>query len=100
MGKKVWHKNKMRKSKSKNSILIDDLADLAKLASYKEWKTAERMAYNRIQYQKDHIVALPEKNPHLAIEKAYDRGVIAGVLLMIKNISNAATEMEKLAEKE
>lgn len=90
----------MKKSKLKAPILIDDLADLAKLATLKEWKTVEKMAYNRIQYQKDHIVALPEKNQYLAIEKAYDRGVIAGVLLMIKNINNAATEMEKLAEKE
>jgi hypothetical protein len=90
----------MKKSKLKNPILIDDLADLAKLSTLKEWKTAERMAFNRIQYQKDHIVALPEKSPYLAIEKAFDRGLIAGITMIIKNINNAAAEMEKLAEKE
>lgn len=90
----------MKKLKSKEPILLNDLADLAKLAKTKEWKTLVKMGQNRIAYQKDHIVGLPEKNPYLAIEKAYDRGIIAGVLLLIKNVEGAAAQMEKLAEKE
>jgi len=90
----------MKKSKLKEPTQIDDLAALAKLAQISEWKTFVRMAMNRVQYQKDHIVALPEKNPYLAIEKAYDRGVIAGIIKMIKNVETAAIEMDKLAEKE
>ena len=86
------------KSKIKTPSNIDDLAQLAKLGETKEWKTFVRMAQNRIQYQKDHIISLPELNPvKLAIDKAYDRGLIAGLLIGIKNVETAATEMEKLA---
>lgn len=88
-------------NKLKEPRNIDDLADLAKLSDVKEWKTFVRMAHNRIQYQKDHIVALPELNPvKLAIDKAYDRGVIAGLLVGIKNVENAKSELEKLAQKD
>lgn len=90
----------MKKSLLKEPTKIDDLADLAKMQESKEWKTFMRMAYNRIQYQKDHIIALPEKNQYLGIDKAYDRGLIAGILICIKNVESAATEMDKLAEKE
>ena len=80
---------------------IDDLAALATMAQTKEWKVFTRMAHNRVQYQKDHIIALPELNPiKLAVNKAYDRGMIAGLLLVIKNVETAAFEMEKLAQKE
>lgn len=89
-----------KKSKLKTPTNIDDLATLAKLQQSKEWPTFLRMAQNRIQYQKDHIVALPEKNPYLAVDKSYDRGIIAGILICIKAVETAAQEMEKLAEKE
>ena len=89
----------MKKTKLKTPRALEDLADLAKLGSAKEWKTFVRMVENRIQYQKDHIIALPELNPvKLSIDKAYDRGVIAGLLICIKNVDSAATELEKLAE--
>lgn len=91
----------MKKNKLKEPRNIDDLADLAKLSEYKEWKTFVRMAHNRIQYQKDHIVGLPELNPvKLAIDKAYDRGIIAGLLITVKNVETAKIELEKLAEKD
>lgn len=90
----------MSKSKTKNPTNIEDLAVLAKMQQSKEWPTFLRMGMNRIQYQKDHIVALPEKNQYLAIDKAYDRGIIAGILLCIKAVETAAEEMEKLAQKE
>ena len=91
----------MKKSLNKQPTKIDDLADLAKMQQTPEWKTFMRMAYNRIQYQKDHIIALPELNTvKLAIDKAYDRGIIAGILICTKNVETAAIEMEKLALKE
>jgi len=91
----------MKKRKVNAPILIDDLAALAKMAKTPEWKVFSRMAQNRIQYEKDRIVGLPEYDTvKLAINKAYDRGIIAGLLLMIKNVDTAAYEMEKLAEKE
>ena len=91
----------MKKRKINAPIQIDDLAALAKMAKTPEWKTFTRMAQNRIQYQKDHIIGLPEYDmAKLAINKAYDRGVIAGLILMLKNVDGAAYEMEKLAQKE
>lgn len=90
----------MKKRKIRNPINIDDLAVLAKLSKLPEWKVFSRMVQNRVQYQKDHIIGLPELNPvKLAIDKAYDRGIIAGILLMVKNVETASIEMEKLAEK-
>jgi hypothetical protein len=88
------------KRKTKPITHIDDLAALAKLAQTEEWKIYSRMVSNRIAYQKDHIVALPEKNPYLGIDKAYDRGIIAGLLIGVKAVETAASEMEKLAQKE
>jgi len=80
---------------------IDDLAALSVMAQTKEWKVFARMVHNRIQYQKDHIIGLPELNPiKLSVNKAYDRGMIAGLLLVIKNVETAAFEMEKLAQAE
>jgi hypothetical protein len=90
----------MKKRKVTAPILIDDLAALAKIASTPEFKVLKRISDNRIFYQKDHIIALPEKNPYLGIDKAYDRGVIAGIRIVIKSIETASIEMEKLAEKE
>jgi hypothetical protein len=91
----------MKKRKINQPILIDDLAALAKMAKTPEWKVFSRMAQNRIQYQKDHIIGLPEYDcVKLAVNKAYDRGIIAGLLLVMKNVDTAAYEMEKLAEKE
>lgn len=91
----------MKKSKIKKPVVLEDLADLAKLATYPEWKTFKKMAFNRVQYQKDHIVTLPEYDTiKLAVNKAYDRGIIAGLILVMKNVDTAAEEMEKLAEKE
>jgi len=91
----------MKKRKINQPILIDDLAALSKMAKTPEWRVFSRMAQNRIQYQKDHIIGLPEYDmAKLAINKAYDRGVIAGLLLMLKNVDTAAVEMEKLAQKE
>jgi hypothetical protein len=89
------------KSVLKEPTKLNDLADLATIQKTPQWKTFMRMGYNRVQYQKDHIVALPELNPvKLAVDKAYDRGVIAGILICIKNVETAAAQMEKLAEKE
>lgn len=89
------------KKRKKQTIVLEDLAQLAKLSKYPEWKTFCRMVSNRVVYQKDHIVGLPEYDAiKLAINKAYDRGVIAGILLMVKNVNTAAEEMEKLAKKE
>lgn len=88
----------MKKSKLKEPRLLEDLADLAKMQTTKEWKTFMRMAHNRIDYQKDHIISLPEKTQYLGIDKAYDRGVIAGILICIKNVETAAAQMDKLAE--
>jgi len=86
---------------NKEPTKIDDLAALAKMQRTPEWKVFMRLAYNRIQYQKDHIIGLPELQPvKLAIDKAYDRGLIAGLLVAIKNVETAAVQMEKLAEKE
>lgn len=91
----------MKKSKLKEPTQIDDLAVLAKLATLPEWKVFERMARNRIQYEKDKIIRLQEYNPtKLAIDKSRCMGTISGLLLMIKNVETAALEMEKLAEKE
>jgi hypothetical protein len=91
----------MKKSKLKNPTLLDDLAALAKLATTPEWKVFCRMAHNRIEYQKDKIIRLPESNPvKLAVSKAYERGLMAGLILIMKNVNNSAAEMEKLAEKE
>jgi hypothetical protein len=89
----------MRKSKIKKPVQIDDLAALAKMANTPEWKVFQKMAHNRIQYQKDKIVSLPELEPvKLAVNKAYERGIIAGLILVMKNVNEAAQEMEKLAE--
>ena len=89
----------MRKSKIKQPVQIDDLAALAKMATTPEWKIFEKMAYNRIQYQKDKIVSLPELEPvKLAVNKAYERGIIAGLILTMKNVNGASQEMDKLAE--
>jgi hypothetical protein len=89
------------KSGLKEPTKLNDLVDLVKIQKSPEWKTLMRMGYNRVQYQKDHIVALPELNPiKLAVDKAYDRGIIAGILIVIKNVETAAAQMEKLAEKE
>lgn len=91
----------MKKRKVNAPIQIDDLAALAKMAKTPEWKVFSRMAQNRIEYQKNHIIGLPEyEMAKLAINKAYDRGVIAGLILMLKNVDTAAIEMDKLAEKE
>lgn len=91
----------MKKRKINKPLVIDDLAALAKMATTPEWKVFSRMAQNRIQYQKDHIVSLPEYDcVKLAVNKAYDRGIIAGLLLILKNVDTAADEMNKLAEKE
>jgi hypothetical protein len=90
----------MKKRKVTQPIQIDDLAALDKIFKTPEFKVLKRMSENRISYQKDHIVALPEKNPYLGVDKAYDRGIIAGIKIVIKNIETAANEMEKLAEKE
>ena len=91
----------MKKRKTTAPILIDDLAVLAKLSKTPEWKVFARMAQNRIEYQKNHIIGLAEYDTvKLAINKAYDRGVIAGLVLMLKNVDGAAIEMEKLAQKE
>jgi len=90
----------MKKRRTNVPILIDDLAALAKMAKTPEFKVLKRISDNRIFYQKDHIIALPEKNPYLGIDKAYDRGVIAGIRIIIKSIETAEVEMEKLAEKE
>lgn len=88
----------MKKNKLKLPTKIEDLAQLDKMSKTPEWRTFVRMAQNRIQYQKDHIIGLPELNPvKLAVDKAYDRGMIAGLLLMIKNVETAAVEMEKIA---
>jgi len=89
----------MKKRKITKPVQIDDLAALAKMAKTPEWKVFSRMANNRIQYQKDHIVSLPEYDTiKLAINKAYDRGIIAGLVLMMKNVDTASYEMDKLAE--
>jgi hypothetical protein len=91
----------MKKSKLKEPTQIEDLAALAKLALTPEWRVFERMARNRIQYEKDLIIRLPEYNPvKLSIDKAHHMGKISGLLLVIKNVETAALEMEKLAEKE
>lgn len=91
----------MKKSNLKSPTRIDDLASLAKMATTPEWKVFCRMASNRIQYQKDHIIGLPELNPiKLSVNKAYDRGIIAGLLLVMKNVDTAAFEMDKLAKEE
>lgn len=91
----------MKKSKLKEPTQVDDLAVLAKLATLPEWKVFERMARNRIQYEKDLIIRLPEYNPvKLAIDKSNHMGKIAGLILMIKNVETASIEMEKLAQKE
>ena len=92
---------KNRKNKSKRPLLVEDLAALAAISKYPEWKTLARVIKNRIQYQKDHIITLPELVPvKLAIDKAYDRGLIAGLLIVLKNVETASVEMEKLAQKE
>jgi hypothetical protein len=91
----------MRKSKLKAPTQIDDLAVLAKLSLMPEWKVFERMVRNRVQYEKDLIIRLPEYNPtKLAIDKSHHMGKISGLLAMIKNVETASLEMEKLAEKE
>jgi len=90
----------MKKSTLKSPHRLEDLVALAEMATTKEWAVFNRMAHNRIQYQKDHIVKLPEKNQYLAIEKAYDRGIIAGIMICIKNVETASIEMEKLAQEE
>jgi GH25 family lysozyme M1 (1,4-beta-N-acetylmuramidase) len=89
-----------KKTKLKQPVRLEDLAALAKMSQTVEWKTFVRMCRNRVVWQKDHIVNLPEKNQYLAVEKAYDRGVIAGILICIKQVETASAEMEKLAEKE
>lgn len=86
--------------KLKTPTAVEDLAALAKMQQTPEWQVFMRMSRNRIEYQKDHIIGLPEKNPYLAIDKAYDRGLIAGILIGLKTVETAATEMEKLAEKD
>ena len=91
----------MKKSLLKEPTKLDDLAVLAKLATLPEWKVFEKMARNRIQYEKDLIIRLPEYNPvKLSIDKSHHMGKIAGLLSIIKNVETAAIEMEKLAEKE
>jgi hypothetical protein len=92
---------KNRKSRIKKPVEVTDLANLAALAKYPEWKTFVKMAKNRIAFQKEHIIRLPELVPvKLAVDKAYDRGIISGLLLVIKNVETAADQMEKLASKE
>lgn len=92
---------KNRKSKTKRPLEVEDLAALAALGKYPEWKVFTKMAKNRIAFQKEHIIRLPELVPvKLAVDKAYDRGIISGLLLVIKNVETAADQMEKLATKE
>jgi len=91
----------MKKSKLKEPTKLDDLAVLAKLATLPEWKVFERMARNRIQYEKDIIIRLNEYNPtKMAIDKSHHMGKISALLFVIKNVETASLEMEKLAEKE
>ena len=85
----------------KKTTNLDDLSSLAKLATTKEWKVYCRMAENRIQYQKDKIVSLSEVNPmKLAVNKAFERGLMTGVILSMKDVNNASNELQKLEEKE
>lgn len=91
----------MKKRKTNKPIVIDDLAVLAKLATMPEWKTLEKIIRTGVHNHKEVIISLSNDEPvKLAINKSRLNGMIAGMLLVIKKVETAASEMEKLAGKE
>ena len=87
----------MKKLKTTASTLVA----LERLSKNKDWKLLCQLGENRVLYQKDKIVALSETNPvKLAVNKAYERGVMTGVILLIRDVNNASSELNKLDEKE
>ena len=85
----------------KKPTTASKLVALEKLSKTPEWKILCEMGQNRVLYQKDKIVALSESNPvKLAVNKAYERGIMVGVILMMRDVNNASNELNKLEEKE
>jgi len=91
----------MKKRKINKPIPIDDLAVLASGAKSDFWKVLEKTIRTGVHNNKEMIVVLGNDDPvKLAINKSRLNGVIAGLLIVIKKVETAASEMEKLAEKE
>lgn len=77
-----------------------DLEALTAIAQSKEWKVLQRILENRKEIDKNAIVRFPEADPvQLAINKAFLRGRISAVHLVIKEINSAPDLLEKMETK-
>ena len=87
--------------KRKSFLNPEDLASLVKLASYPETEVLWKLMKNRIEKDKNSILAYPESDPQrLAVSKAFFRGRISGLLLLRRDVLGAAAELDKLEEEE
>ncbi len=86
---------------NKKAILNpQDLAALAKLASYPEMEVLWRLLDNRVNRDKNAIISYPEEEPmRLAVRKAFYRGRISAIFLLKREVTSAADKLESLEEK-
>ena len=85
----------------KPKIVSKDLVDLVKLSDAKEFKTLEKLCFNRIENLKTYAFTLPELNPtKLAVDKAFYRGQASGVQWLLKEIKEARKRLKRAEEEE
>lgn len=86
---------------SKNSLNLEHLAALAKLATYPEWEVLKFVMSNRVHKDKNSIVTYPETEPvKLATMKAFYRGRISAMNLIKREVEGAGDLLEKEETKE
>lgn len=86
--------NKTKKDQRK--ISREKYEALARLASYPEAKVLWDMLTLRAEQDIDSIISYPETDPvKLAVEKAFLRGRIAAIKMIMKEVAGAAKQLEK-----
>ena len=85
----------------KQTIKMEDLEVLAKLCQSKTWEVLSRLLDNRREKDKNSILNFPEYDPvKLATNKAFYRGRISAIDLLMKEVNDAGKNLDKLSEKE
>jgi hypothetical protein len=84
----------------KRLLSPEDLADLAKLATTKEWGTLCRTLDIRVSKDKNSIVTYPVEEPiKLATMHAFYKGRISACYLIKREVNEAAKTLEGIEEK-
>lgn len=86
-------------TKQDRALSAEHLSVLASLANSKYWPTLKMLLMNRISRDKNSILTYPEYDPvRLAVKKSFYKGRISAAYLIIKQIEEAANELELLEE--